>query len=169
MFEWPHPLGRSRLMIVATMLALALFGGHQTITRHHQVGGWTVSVVWDRFTGEISCTVRKDDVELQNDVLVFHSPAWVDTSDAIFRIDGGAARSVHEATYEDQRRGYYREGGPLANPSRGEVALPTHYVTNAKWVWIRPDGRHAPDGFDVRRFPDALELARAEKCPGLGP
>lgn len=156
-------------MIAATMLALSLFGAHQTITRHHHVGGWTVRVVWDRFTGDISCTVRKGRVELQNDVLIFHSPEWTDTSDAIFRIDGGPARSVHEATYEDQRRGYYRQGGPLANPSAGEVALPTYYVTGAKLVWIRPDARQEPWHFDVSRFADALALARSWKCPGLGP
>ena len=156
-------------MIAATMLALSLFSAHQTITRHHHVGGWTVRVIWDRFTGDISCTVRKGRVELQNDVLVFRSPEWVDTSDAIFRIDAGPARSVHEATYEDQRRGYYRHGGPLANPSDGEVALPTYYVTGAKYVWIRPDVRQEPWRFDVSRFADALALARSEKCPGLGP
>jgi hypothetical protein len=163
-------------MIVATLIALSLFGERaslfergQTITRHHHVGGWTVRVMWDRFTGDIDCTVRKGPVELKNDVLVFHGPPWTDTTDAVFRIDGGPARSVHEATYDDQRRGYYRNGGPLENPSAGEVALPTYYVTNAKWIYIRADAKRAPDAFDVRRFPEALALARAQKCPGLGP
>jgi hypothetical protein len=163
-------------MIAAALVALSLFGERQsilergqTITRHHHVAGWTVRVLWDRFTGDISCTVRKGAVELLNDVLVFHASAWVDTSDAVFRIDGGPARSVHEATYEDQRRGYYRQGGPLENPSAGAVALPSYYVTNAKWVYIRADAKRAPDGFDVRGFPQALALARAQKCPNLGP
>jgi hypothetical protein len=162
-------------MIAATLVALALFGEPQslfergqTTTHHHHVGGWTVRVIWDRFTGETSCTVRKGRVELQNDVLIFHAPEEVDTSDAVFRIDGGPARSVHEATYEDQRRGYYRNGGPLENPSAGEVALPTYYVTGAKWVYIRANPRRAPDAFDVRNFPEALALARSLKCPGLG-
>jgi hypothetical protein len=163
-------------MIVATLVALSLFGERQsvfergqTITRHHHVEGWTVRVLWDRFTGATSCTVRKGHVELRNDVLVFHAPTWLDTSDAVFRIDGGPARSVHEATYEDQRRGYYRIGGPVENPSAGEVALPSYYVTDAKWVYIRADAGRAPDGFDVRGFPAALALARSEKCPDLGP
>jgi hypothetical protein len=163
-------------MIAASLVALVLFGERQsffehgqTITQHHHVAGWTVRVIWDRFTGETSCTVRKGHVELKDDVLVFHSPTWVDTSDAVFRIDGGPARSVHEATYEDQRRGYYRSGGPVENPSAGEVALPSYYVTHAEWVYIRAGAGRAPEGFDVRGFPAALALARSEKCPNLGP
>jgi hypothetical protein len=163
-------------MIVAALVALSLFGqpagpfgAHQSITRHYHARGWTVRVVWDRFTGEISCTVRKGRVELQNDVLIFQGPSDVDTNDAEFRIDGGPARSVREATYEDQRRGYYRNGGSLENPSGGAVAIPSHYVTGAKWVYIRADIRHTPDAYDVRGFPDALALARSQKCPNLGP
>ena len=162
-------------MIVATLAALSLFadhpllGGGQTISHRRVVGAWTVNVIWDRFTGDTRCTVRSGDIELQKDVLIFHAASWVDTSDAVFRIDGGPARSVREATYEDQRRGYYREGGPLENPSAGEVALPTYYVTGAKWVYIRANPRRAPDAFDVRGFSEALALARAQKCPGLGP
>jgi len=163
-------------MIAAALFALSLFGERQTlfergqqITTRHHVGGWTVRVSWDRFTGAISCAVNKGRVEFSNDVLIFHSNPEVDTSDAIFRVDGGPARSVREATYDDQRRGYYRSGGPLANPSAGEVALPSFYVTGAKWVYIRANPGRAPDGFDVRHFPEALALARAKKCPGIGP
>ena len=159
-------------MIVASLLALSLFGHPllepvQTTTKDRHVGGWTVRVTWDRFTGHTECTLRKGQVELQKDVLVFHSAKWIDTADALFRIDGGAVRNVHEATYEDERRGYYRDGGPLENPSRGEVALPTSYLTGAKWVYIRTNPNRAPDAFDVRGFSDALALARAQKCPRL--
>jgi hypothetical protein len=75
---------------------------------------------------------------------------------------------VRDATYEDERRGFYRHGGP-ANPSAGEVTLPSYYVTGAKWVYIRANPHRAPDAFDVRRFSDALAPAPAEKCPDVGP
>jgi|HubBroStandDraft_1064217.scaffolds.fasta_scaffold51106_2 hypothetical protein len=163
-------------MIAAALVALSLIGDQpflahgQTITRHHHVGGWTVRVIWDRFTGKIDCTVRKGHVELQNDVLIFHEDQWAaDTTDAVFRIDAGSPRNVHDVTYEDQRRGYYRNGGPLENPSAGEVALPTYYVVGASWVYIRANVKRAPDAFDVRNFADALAAARHWKCPGLGP
>jgi hypothetical protein len=163
-------------MIAAALVALSLFGERQTllergqqITTHHHVGGWTVKVSWDRFTGGITCAVNKGRVEFKGDVLIFHSDPEVDNSDAVFRIDGGPARSVHEATFDDERRGYYRKDGPLANPSAGEVALPSFYVTGAKWVYIRANPHRAADTFDVRRFSDALALARAKKCPGIGP
>ncbi len=87
----------------------------------------------------------------------------------MFRIDDGPARSVHEATYDDQRRGYYRRGGPLENPLAGEVALPSFYVTGAKWVYIRETPRNDLSWFDVSHFAEALALARSESCPDIGP
>jgi hypothetical protein len=162
-------------MIAAAVLALGLFGSGalfdpaQSATVHRRVGGWTVKLARDRFTGAVSCWMNKGRVEFRGDVLVFHADSDVDTDDAVFRIDGGPGRSVREATYEDQRRGYFRDGGPLENPSSGKVALPSFYVTGAKWVYIRANPRRSPVAFDVRRFADALALARSMNCPGIGP
>ena len=156
-------------MIAAAVLALSLFAPAQTATIHRYVGGWTVKLMRDRFTGAVSCSMNKGRVEFRRDVLVFHGDSRADTDDAVFRIDGGPARSVREATYDDQRHGYFRDAGPLENPSAGQVALPSFYVTGASWVYIRANPRRSPERFDVRRFPDALTLARAMKCPGVGP
>jgi hypothetical protein len=162
-------------MIAAAVFALGLFGSGallepaQTATTHRHVGGWTVKLVRDRFTGGISCSMSKGRVELRSDVLVFHGDSHADTDDAVFRIDGGPARSVREATYDDQRHGYFRDGGPLENPSAGKIALPSFYVTGAKWIYIRANPRRSPQAFDVRGFADALTLARTMKCPDVGP
>jgi hypothetical protein len=162
-------------MIAAALLALSLFGDKpllepsQTVTRHRHVGGWTVKISHDRFTGAVSCAMAKGHVEFRTDALIFHLNRDADTSDAVFRIDGGPAHNVHEATYDDERRGFYRNGGPLANPTGGEVVLPSFYVTGAKWVFIRAVPNREPDAFDVRRFADALALARANGCPDVGP
>jgi hypothetical protein len=156
-------------MIAAALFALSLFDAPQTHTVRHHVAGWTVKVTADRFTKGVSCAVSKGKVAFRNDVLIFHLHDYADTSDAMFRVDGGPVRSVHEATYEDQRRGYYRSGGPLENPSGGEVALPSFYVTGAKWVYIRETPRDYLSWFDVSHFADALALARSLNCPGIGP
>lgn len=156
-------------MIAAAVLALHVFGGGQMKTVHRHVGGWVIDATTDRFTKTVTCTVGKGYVSFENDVLIFHLGRHADTIDADFRIDDGPARSVREATFEDQRRGYYRDGGPLANPSGGEVALPSFYVTGAKRVFIRPAPGRAIQSFDVRRFADALALARQMNCPGVGP
>ena len=156
-------------MIAAALLAFSLFGGGQMKTAHRHVGGWVVDATTDRFTKTVTCTIGKGWVSFANDVLIFHLGRRADTDDADFRIDGGPARSVREATYEDQRRGYYRSGGSLENPSAGEVALPSFYVAGAKRVYIRAAPGRTIESFDVRRFADALTLARQMNCPGVGP
>src|SRR5580658_5804799 len=108
-------------MIAAAYLALTLFGSGQTSTVHRHLAGWTVNVTTDRFTKAQTCSIAKGKVEFRPDVLIFHLSRLDDTANAYFRVDDGPARSVREATYDDQRRGYYRSGGPLENPSAGEV------------------------------------------------
>lgn len=156
-------------MIAAAYLALTLFGSGQTSTIHRYVGGWTVKATSDRFTKIVTCSIAKGHVEFRKDVLIFHLSRLDDTTNAFFRVDDGPPRSVREATYDDQRRGYYRSGGPLENPSAGLVALPSFYVTGAKWVYIRATPRNDLSWFNVSRFADALALARAMKCPDIGP
>jgi hypothetical protein len=163
-------------MLLALVLSLWIFDGRRTVfepaqttTLSRHVGGWTLKVTRDKFTHEVSCSMSKGRVEFSNDVLIFHSNPDDDTTDAVFKVDGGPVRSVRDATFEDQRRGYFRAGGPLENPSAGQVALPSHYVTGASWVYIRPTPKHPPNGFDVRGFAGALALARQLQCPGIGP
>jgi hypothetical protein len=155
-------------MIAAAYFSLSLLAA-QTGTVHRHVGGWTLKVSTDSFTGAVACSMTKGRVEFRNDVLIFHLSRLDDTSDAVFRVDGGPVRSVREATYDDERRGYYRDGGPLENPSAGKVALPSFYVTGAKWVYIRETPRNDISWFDVSRFADALAVARSMKCPDIGP
>lgn len=169
MIEWRRLFSPSDFdMLAAAYFALSLLAG-QTKTVHRHVGGWTVKVTTDRFTKAVTCQMTKGRVEFRNDVLIFHLSRLADSSDADFRVDGGPVRSVREATYDDQRRGYFRDGGPLANPSNGEVALPSFYVTGARRVYIRENPRNPVNWFDVSRFADALALARAMKCPDIGP
>jgi hypothetical protein len=162
-----QPFGRCN-MIAAAYFALSLLAG-QTTTVHRHVGGWTIKATTDRFTKAVTCSMTKGRVAFRQDVLIFHLSRLTDTSDAYFRVDAGPVRSVREATYDDQRRGYYRDGGSLANPSAGEVALPSFYVTGAKWVYVRETPRNELSWFDVSRFAEALALARTMKCPDIGP
>ncbi|HLY80199.1 MAG TPA: hypothetical protein VKQ70_12530 [Caulobacteraceae bacterium] len=156
-------------MIAAAFLALHLFDSIQTTTVHRHVRGWSVTARSDKFTKGVTCSVDNGRMEFRDDVLIFHLGRRAVTTDAVFRVDGGAVRSVHEATYDDQRRGYVRRGGPLENPSDGDVALPSFYVAGAKYVYIRPWRTASIRWFDVSGFPDALALARRMNCPDIGP
>jgi hypothetical protein len=156
-------------MIAAAFLAITLFGHPQVEQRTHHVDGWTLRIDRDTFTGQASCWIGKQDIEFQRDALVFHLGREADTSDAQFRVDDGAVRSVREATLEDERRGIYRGGGPLENPSAGEVALPTPYFDGARRVYIRATSDHLPRIFNVSHLADVLSAADKAGCVNTAP
>lgn len=154
-------------MIAASLIALSLFGHWphaQTITQTRKAADWTIRITRDTFTDRISCSLSKRDIRFERDSLVFDLGRESDTGDAYFRVDDGAARSVREAALEDDRHGFYRNGGPIENPSGGEVVLPASYIDGAKRVSIRTSVRHSPRVFDVSRFAAALAAARAAGC-----
>ncbi len=154
-------------MIAAMLAALALFGQgahNQTSVDTKKVGDWTIQISRDTFTGQIQCSLTKRDIRFDRDSLIFRLGVRSDTDDAYFRIDDGAARSVREATLEDDRHGFYRDGGPIENPSDGEVVLPARYLVGARRVAIRTSSKHQPRVFDVSRFAPALAAASAAGC-----
>jgi len=156
-------------MIAAALLALTLFGHPQVRETTRHVGGWTLRIDKDAFTGQASCWIGKQDIEFQRDSLVFHLGHETDTSDAYFRVDDGAVRSVRETTLEDERRGVYRNGGPLENPSGGLVALPAPDLAGARRVYIRATPRHMPRVFDVSRLADVLAAGDRAGCANIAP
>ena len=151
-------------MIAAALLALHLFGQPQVRETTRHIGGWTLRVERDSFTGSAACWIGKQDIEFQRDALVFHLGHDVDTSDAVFRVDEGAVRSVRVAKLEDERRGIYLNGGPLENPSAGLVALPSAYVLGAQRIYIRATPSHLPRVFKVGRLADVLAAADQAGC-----
>jgi hypothetical protein len=157
-------------MLQPTLLALSLFlswpfgGGHQVTTQIRRSGDWTIRATHDAFTGRTSCSLSKHAIRFERDSLIFSLGRETDASDAYFRIDGGAARSVREAALEDERNGFFRNGGPIENPSGGEVVLPAAYVTGATQVAIRVSDHQAPRVFSVVGFSAALAEAKTAGC-----
>jgi hypothetical protein len=154
-------------MLVVTLVALSLLGQwphRQTVVHVERTGDWTTRITHDTFTGQTSCSLAKHDIHFERDSLVFYLGRRSDIGDADFRIDDGPARSVREASLDDDRRGFFRDGGPIDNPSDGKVVLPSSYMTGAKLVYIRISPRYQPRVFDISRFEAALAAARAAGC-----
>jgi len=125
---------------------------------------WIVNIRRDNFTKLTTCSLKTRTVEFHSGFVVFHLGPSVDTDDAYFRIDDGPARSVREATREDQALGYFSGHGPIDNPSGGEVALPRAYLDGASRVTIRATPRSRPRQFDLSQLPVALAAAKAGGC-----
>jgi hypothetical protein len=155
-------------MLAAAALALSIFGHRddgQIATRTLKLGEWTATIRADRFTGAVSCVLDARRMHFARDTLTFRLGGDVDTSNAYFRIDAGAAHSVREARFENETHGVFQDRGPIGNPSDGEVALPASVVRGAKQVLIRASPKQPPQAFDVSRLADALAAAKAGGCP----
>jgi len=154
-------------MMAAAVLALSILGHRddgQIATRSIQVAEWTAKIRTDRFTGEVNCSLSARRISFHRDTLVFHLGRDVDTSQAVFRVDGAAAQNVREPRLENETHGFFLNQGPVENPSGGEVALPASIVRGAKRVDIRDTSKHPPRAFDLSRFPEALAAAKAAGC-----
>ena len=154
-------------MLAAAALALSLLGSHdepQVATRALAVGDWTAKVRTDRFTGEVTCSLTGQGMSFHRDTVVFHLGRSIDSSQAFFRVDAGAARSVREPRVENETHGFFLDSGPIDNPSGGRVALPLSMVKDAKQVLIRASTKHSPRAFDVSHLGEALTAAKAAGC-----
>jgi hypothetical protein len=154
-------------MLTAGLLALAMLGSRgddQVAVRSVRTGAWVAKVRTDRFTGEVSCSLRGPDMSFHRDTVVFELGRHVDSAQAFFRIDGGAARSVREPRLQNETHGFFLDSGPVDNPSGGRVALPYSLVQGAKAVLVRANPRREPHAFDVSGLADALAAAKAAGC-----
>ncbi|HEX4179304.1 MAG TPA: hypothetical protein VHY32_00785 [Caulobacteraceae bacterium] len=154
-------------MLAAVALALSMLGSGddaQISARSLKVGDWTAVVRSDRFTGEITCSLKAHAISFHRDTLVFNLGREIDSSQAFFRIDGGPARSVREPQLQNETHGFFLDSGPVDNPSGGRVALPLALVQDAKQVMIRASPRHPPRIFDLARFSEALSAAKTAGC-----
>ena len=134
-------------------------------SRSQPAKGWTLVVAKDRFTGQIDCTIRARALTYRNGVLTFRFGHSVDTANALFRVEGGPARSVGEVAVEAAGQGASFLTANTRNPSNGEVRLPLSEVEGRRSVAIRPN-LHAPvRTFSLDGFGAALAAAAGKSCP----
>lgn len=154
-------------MIAAMALSSFFYQPHppQLTERLYRLAGWRIAVAHDKFTGHVSCSLSAKHVRFKSDALIFHVGPGVETTHAVFRIDGGPARPVSQAFRDDEARGFFPRRGWIDDPAGGDVALPAAYLKGATRLWIRATPATYPQYYNVSRFADALAEAKAAGCP----
>lgn len=133
------------------------------------VGGWTVRAHLERFTGAHVCSVTRPKVTVERQAVVFHLPRSVDTSGAVYRIDGGAPFWSRNDQAELARQGFALHGDSLTNPSGGLVRIPLDRLASGRSVEIEAAADHRPFRFSVYGLDTALAAAKATGCAEAGP
>ena len=129
---------------------------------HSRIGGWTLHIRSDRFSGGRTCRLSRDHVEYQRGALVFRVSRRSSTLTAVYRIDGGAARAASADALELARMGFAIYQDDLADPSGGVVRIPIGRLRDAKSVAI--EVRREPVTFKVAGLDAALAAAGKAGC-----
>ena len=155
----------SSAFALAAVLSLPWFSHPSDVHRERQrVGPWTLTVVQARFAGETQCRLAAHGVDYERGALVIHLSRKADTSDAVYRIDGGPPRSVRADVLEIARLGFLLNKDELWNPSGGLVRIPAHAIAGATRVAVQTRPGAPVYGFRVDGLEPALEAARTAGC-----
>jgi hypothetical protein len=153
-----------RSALMALLLLPPLFGHGASDPAAHRIGAWTVRERTDRFTHRSTCAVGRPRVRYDREALVLQLPARLDTSAAVYRIDGGPVISVREDAMELARLGFALQDDDLANPSGGRVTVPARRLAGARTIRIEAKPGGAVYSFEVDGLADALDAAARLKC-----
>lgn len=155
----------SSAFALAALLSLPWASHPSQVHRTHQrVGPWTVSVVEDRFSGQVQCRLAARGMDFERGALTLHLSPKADTSDAVYRVDGGPPHSVRADALELVRMGFALHRDDLTNPSGGLVRIPVATLAGAKQVAVAARPGAPVYSFQVGALAPALEAARTAGC-----
>jgi hypothetical protein len=155
-------------MIASSLIALAVFGfGQPPMIKTHavRVRPWTIEVRTDRFTGLTACSARMKGVRLEGTLAVFDLGRDVDASDALYRLDLGAAHSARGSNITERTAYSSVQTPDVENPSGGRIALPIAELAGVKRIDIRPNPKHYVQTYDISALPKVLDAESAAGCP----
>jgi hypothetical protein len=133
--------------------------------RPQQVGAWTLSVRTDTFAGVTTCRLIRGHTTYERGAVTFHLPPKVDTSAALYRIDGEAPTPAKADNMAIAALGFALWQDDKANPSGAVVRIPAPKLMTARQVQIEPRLRtHQIYSFNVDGLPPALAAAKAKGC-----
>jgi hypothetical protein len=159
--------------MTGAVVALALLGlfhngdatEHRDVrVQHAHVAGWRLEVRGDRFTGQTTCALRRDDIVYDHGVVTFALGHRVDTANATYRLDDGPVRRAGDVAVEAAGLGARFDSQNLDNPSNGEVRIPAKDLGDARKIYIRANTKMTHRIFDLAGLPRALEAAKARNC-----
>ena len=156
---------------LALAVALLLPGSaHPTPspTQDRHIGSWTLKITNDAFAGRRSCQLFAHRLEYGRGALILHLPRTVDTSAAVYRIDGGEPVDTRSEQMEIARDGFTIDEDSLANPSGGLVRIPETRVLSGHTVQIEASAKGKIFLFRIDGLGAALDAARQAGCPPDG-
>jgi hypothetical protein len=138
--------------------------GPHTSDRVRRIETWRLVVHQERFSGETICVLRTHDAYFERGVVMFKLPARENVADALFRIDGGAARSIRDNDLDIAKAGLpvYQDGKDPRDPGLARVPAPLLQGARVVQFQVRLGGRAYR--FDVRGLDAALAVAMASGC-----
>jgi hypothetical protein len=151
-------------MAMITLLALPFFSNGQIQHQTRHIDGWTLDVRTDRFEAATVCRLSKGAMRYGRQAVTFQFSARLNTSGAVYRIDGGAPVSVRSDVLELARLGFTLDADDLNNPSGGRVRIPETRLAGAHSVSIETRSNGQTVKFRLEGLQPALDAAKAAGC-----
>jgi hypothetical protein len=155
----------TKLALVGMLGLLSPFGHGPVKTTHRKVAGWTLTVSHDSFSQSTRCALRRSKAIVFRHALVFRLPAQVDTSAAVYRIDGGPPMRVENDAMDLARLGFALTDDDLDNPSGGLVRIPQDkFLRASRSVAIEATPGRRVASFRIDGLTAAMDRAAALGC-----
>ena len=150
--------------MTALMFALFLFGSHGPKVQRYSVKPWVLTVTQDRFTGAKTCTAKARGVRLDGERLTFDLGRYVENTEAVYRLDDGAAQKL-SALPSDAG---YRESFHFDPARDGHLAFfAVADVAGVHKLSIRAADKGPVASFDLSALPKLLDGEKGAGCPGF--
>lgn len=152
------------LAFIAMMRAPFAAQPGQVAIERGRLAGWTLRVETDRFSDRSVCRLTRGNVRYERHALVIQLSRRIDTSQAIYRIDGGPPIAVSADAVELARLGFTLHADDLTNPSLGQVRVPESRLGDARVIAIQPRFGARPISVKVDGLGAALDAAGRDGC-----
>jgi hypothetical protein len=152
-------------LAVAALLSLPFLGHPADVHRGHQrIGAWTLTVAKARFSGETTCSLAAKGVRFERQAVVVRLAAGADTTNAVYRVDGGTPVEAKTDSMELARLGFQLYDDDLSNPSGGLVRIPLRRLESAHRVSVQVKPGAPVAAFRLDGLNAAVRVARAAGC-----
>ncbi len=154
-------------MSLLPKLALAswlMWSPPQVQTTVSHVGGWTLRMERNSFSGASACSLTNHKAAYRHGVLVLQLGEAVDSADAVYRIDEGAPISTRDDELSLALQGIAVHADSLLTASGGLVRIPGVRLLGARSVRVQANSRRAPVAFAIAGLGEALDRAKAAGC-----
>jgi hypothetical protein len=129
-----------------------------------RLGEWTLRVRAEPFAGRQVCELRRGDIAYQRQALVFRLSTRIDTTTAIYRVDGGPPIQARDDEAVLAHLGFALHNDDLDNPSGGLVRIPEARLAGAGVVQIETADHPHPVKFKIAGLESALDAAHKAGC-----